>query len=529
MPKKVITKENIVNAREVEKSETKEKETEGKVKTKTFTDTFPDNGPTKPEETSLLHTTKYYLAIPSPYPPKENGWEILDSNGTFIPGSSLLDEVERMKNEAKEKGAQFDKEKSLWFVPPNTPLGRFTTFIAEEVEKKIFNTIQVTDLQSLKIQIQKDLSDAGLDLRGREVQIDAGWQNVEIFNDSKNGRPGSYKVSSEGMNLRMECFKHKGSLDRKSLTYKIPSRSESLNPRVVEVRKYFSDVISRARVENGNDGSVSVLELEEWEENAKEIEAIFAKALPVDPEHPYLVRKGLRGKMYTLKSPKTKNQKDADILVPLFDVHGKIWSIEHIPADKTRTKWTGLAGRWNASNEKIKRRTRAKGCFYIVSQFPVAISGIGDIIYVAEGFSSAATIEVITGNATLAAKSKGNIVPVIKSILEVYPDKKFIIFADNDLGPNLKNPKKNEGLLAAKKAEELFGKEKIGIVECVLSDEELQKKWSDVNDVFVELGEEEAKKRVLPQLNKILTSFTHKDKLCKNSSEEVIPSGKTPP
>jgi len=496
---------------------------------KKFSDTFSDRGASEKEESSLLHPSKYYLAIPSPYPPREHKWEILGKDGKFIPGSSLSDEIEKMKNEAKEKGARFDKEKGLWFIPPNTPLSTFTPFMAEEVEKSLFGKLSITDEQSLKINIQKDLAEAGLDLRGRNLEIDKGWQNVEIFNDHKNGRPGSYKISSEGVNIRMECFKHKGSLDRKNKLYKIPSRSESLDPNVVNVRTYFSEAISKARTANGSDGAVGVAEMEEWEENAKEIQAIFAKGVPTDPEHPYLVRKGLRGKIYTLKSPKIRNQKDADILVPLSDIHGKIWSIEHISSDPKNNKWTGLRGRRNSKQEIVKRRTRAKGCFYIVSQFPISAAGLGDIAFVAEGFSTAATMEVITSEPIMAVKSKGNIVPVLKAFFEEFPNKKAIIFADNDLGPKINNPKKNEGLIAAEKAVELFGEDRVAIIECKFSPEELKKGWSDFNDVFVELGEEELKRRVLPQLEekiKYLNTPVPKKDI---ENEDGIYTGKTPP
>jgi putative DNA primase/helicase len=126
-------------------------------------------------------------------------------------------------------------------------------------------------------------------------------------------------------------------------------------------------------------------------------------ALP-NPDHVYLVRKqviaiGIR-------------QFDENLVVPLRDCVGELWSVQFIaPSGEKRF----LAG------------GRTKGLYCPVGKGPVT----GQLL-ISEGWATAASLHMATGFPVAAALSANNLEPVGRSMREKYPSAKITICGDND-------------------------------------------------------------------------------------------------
>lgn len=132
---------------------------------------------------------------------------------------------------------------------------------------------------------------------------------------------------------------------------------------------------------------------------------IWSQAPPASDDHPYLKSKGISAHGARITG-------DGRLIVPLYDAAGQLISLQYIShlGDK---QYHGLA--------------KTHGGFY-------AVGGLSDtgVLYIAEGFATAATVHEQTGRPCVAAFSASNLVHVAKAMRDRYPDRSIVIIADND-------------------------------------------------------------------------------------------------
>ena len=166
--------------------------------------------------------------------------------------------------------------------------------------------------------------------------------------------------------------------------------------------------------------------------------------------HPYLLRKKIQS--HQIRQARTA------LLIPLIDMHGRIWNIQSINEDGTK---------------RFMAKGRIKGCFFQLGELTSKIA------YVCEGFSTGATIHELTGLPVLCAMSASNLLPTCQTLRQ--NNFHIIIAADNDA-----NTSGNPGITMAKKAAQMTNSnitwpEKCGN-DCLCS---------DFNDYFNCHGEEQ--------------------------------------
>lgn len=146
------------------------------------------------------------------------------------------------------------------------------------------------------------------------------------------------------------------------------------------------------------------------ERKAQEAAAKRAKRIwgykSVDRTCPYIERKQVH-------SNGCKVNGKGNLVIPLFDRHGDIWNIQEIHADGHKPF---LAG------------GRVSGCFYMIGQTQKA----DEIICIAEGFATAASIYEATGHVTVVSFNSGNMDKVGKEIRLMYPEATLVYCADDD-------------------------------------------------------------------------------------------------
>ena len=119
-----------------------------------------------------------------------------------------------------------------------------------------------------------------------------------------------------------------------------------------------------------------------------------------------------------------RNIKRGSLLVPLFDGES-LWSVQIIFPSGTKSFF---------------RHGRKSGCFHI-------ISGDSDVVCVAEGYATAASIRMATGYTCVVAIDAGNLVNVVPVIRKMFPDSALLICADDDSATE-----ENAGIKYANKA-----------------------------------------------------------------------------
>ena len=120
------------------------------------------------------------------------------------------------------------------------------------------------------------------------------------------------------------------------------------------------------------------------------------------------------------------------VVIPLYDVAGKLWSLQTIHADGFKRFTTG---------------GKKRSCFH-------AIGDIGDTVIVGEGYATLASIHMATGATCIVAFDAGNLEPVIEALAQKYPDLTITIAADDD---RWKPHIGNIGRIKASEAAKRFG------------------------------------------------------------------------
>lgn len=130
---------------------------------------------------------------------------------------------------------------------------------------------------------------------------------------------------------------------------------------------------------------------------------LWATARLADDAHPYLRRKGIRG--FGVR------QLNSMLVVPARDGAGTLHTLQFISADGSKRFLSG---------------GRIAGCY-------CAIGRPGQSLLIAEGFATAASVFMATGEATATAFNAGNLPAVARALRAKFPRLRIVLCADNDV------------------------------------------------------------------------------------------------
>lgn len=148
---------------------------------------------------------------------------------------------------------------------------------------------------------------------------------------------------------------------------------------------------------------------------------IWSKSFPANPMHPYLVNKGVQ--------PHGLRQRGDRLLVPFY-ANGQLTTLQFISPDGQK--------RW------LSEGMKKTACY--------ALGMGGDIVCIAEGYATGASVYQSKGYTTFIAGDAGNLRWVAESIRYALPNVKIILCADNDA-----NTPGNPGVKKAKEAAAAVG------------------------------------------------------------------------
>lgn len=145
---------------------------------------------------------------------------------------------------------------------------------------------------------------------------------------------------------------------------------------------------------------------------AGEAERQWRAARSAKAEHGYLAAKGL-GDAACLPNVR---QHGADLLIPLHDENGALWSLQRIAGDGAKRSMAGGC---------------VDGCFWRAGKLA---SGAG-LVAVGEGWATMAAVHLASGVPVAAAMTAGNLHAVAVALAKRYPAGRLILCADMDAGP----------------------------------------------------------------------------------------------
>ena len=159
---------------------------------------------------------------------------------------------------------------------------------------------------------------------------------------------------------------------------------------------------------------------------AAEVQAVWKSAQAASANHPYLVKKGI--------NPHIAKQLDSDLLIPLHDTSGKLWSLQTI----------GVNG-----FKMLRKGGKKTGNFCLLNRRLAELDTI-DMVYMAEGYATACSIaERFPDAPVICAIDSGNLSKVTANVKRRFPYLAITIISDNDRKAESEG-KKNVGVVSAK-------------------------------------------------------------------------------
>lgn len=215
---------------------------------------------------------------------------------------------------------------------------------------------------------------------------------------------------------------------------------------------------------------------EDWEQASLTAQEIWDECEWAS-SHPYLESKGLHGGYGTKLMPNRCGE--PILLVPLRDIHGKLWNLQRIYAEKL-----------SLGNKFFGPRAKIKGLFHQLGEEPKD----GEKIYVAEGFATACSIFTALGpeSKVFCSFNAGNLLWVSKALRDKYPNSNLLVCADNDQWT--KGPKGEDYNVGLEKAYEAAKEVQGEIRSPVFKD--ISTKPTDFNDLHQLEGLEEVAKQL---------------------------------
>lgn len=330
------------------------------------------------------------------------------------------------KEQAKGLGAEWDKEARSWFVPEGVDLLLFKPWRERPQE------IVPTGL-SPEAEFAERLREAGLILDGPPV-MDGELHRVPVERNKSN-KDGAYKGFLDGRPAGYFENLHSGEKG----TWKYSGHQLSTE----DMGKLKAETAQKreqaARDRKNQQELVALRCQEQWEDNT----------VSAQNDQTYLSKK-------SVEAFGVKTDPRGNLIIPGRDVGG------HIQTLQTITPYGKFFAKGSAKT----------GAFHIID--PNKNFGQSPIL-IAEGYATAASIHMGTGEPVVCAFDAGNLLAVAQSLRTKYPDQSIIFMADNDqLHPE--NPGINKALQAAEAVQ--------GFVSAPpFSPEEAQKGLTDWNDL----------------------------------------------
>lgn len=194
----------------------------------------------------------------------------------------------------------------------------------------------------------------------------------------------------------------------------------------------------------------------------------WESATPADPSNPYLERKGI--KPHGIREKPDYNG-DPALRVPMFS-GDELWNVQTVYKDGVKT---------------FSKAGRVSGCYC-----PIGVTEGAEVVCIAEGFATSASVYEATGYPTYCAFNAGNLLHVARAVLSMHPNARIIVAGDDDWHTD-GNPGKTN---AVKAADAVFGKVVLPVFGTDRDEGD-----TDFNDMHVRYGLDAVRELIVGAVN----------------------------
>ncbi|MCP5252630.1 MAG: DUF1738 domain-containing protein [Burkholderiales bacterium] len=408
------------------------------------------------------------------------------------------------KDQAKAAGACWDKAAKAWYVGENADIRALQRWLPENV---IAQQNPAIDVQA---EFATILRDNGCIVEDNHPIMDGLSHRIKVEGDRPGEKSGFYVVHMDG---------HPAGYFNNHRT-KVEIRWRAKGYTLTEAQKAaFAAQVAIKQQERKAEQQAQHVKV------AQAIKELLVIALPANGDHPYLQDKNARpGSLKVVPQNTDGLPQDSiikicsdrqeikavreqhpdslvfvagDLLLPIYDANGDIWSAQTIQPNGTKLFAAG---------------SQKEGHFHVVDGNNQELVGLTELdkaktIIIAEGYSTADTIAQAINGPVVAAFDSGNLIPVAKLLHEKYLDKPIVIAGDDDQHLVALNGK-NIGRDKAQEAARLVNG--FAVFPVFATNEQASKKLSDFNDLANKsaLGMEAVKRQVGAAIKKVIQQNT---------------------
>nr|WP_317623546.1 zincin-like metallopeptidase domain-containing protein [Bordetella pertussis] len=219
------------------------------------------------------------------------------------------------------------------------------------------------------------------------------------------------------------------------------------------------------------------------EATSQRVSRQMADLVPVEQPTPYLQAKGIEAHAGVFT-----DREGQKTYIPAFDADGKQWTMQYIQEDGTK---------------RFAKDSKKEGCFHPVGGMDALAAA--PALVISEGYATAASLAEGLGHATVAAFDSGNLPHVARALREKFPDKPIVIAGDDDKAQEIERGH-NPGRAKAEEAAKAVGGKAIFPIFAPGEQQANPKGFTDFNDLAnkSELGRDGLKRQVGAAVGQVL-------------------------
>ena len=378
------------------------------------------------------------------------------------------------KNQAKALGATWDDRAKAWYIPDGLSKDPLTKWLPENAT--------IVTAENPQEQFARIITEMGGNLHGEYPIMDGIIHRIPEI----DGKRGNKNIA------------YVGHLDGVPAGWVKSFRGEERRWKMAGVVLTTEDR-ERLQKEGEEKRAQREREREVLQENKAKESLDYVNSLAVATgQEEYYTEKGIAPLFFGVK----KDQSD-NIVVPLIDIDGNHWS--HVKLRKNGFK-------------QIFKDSKAHGTFHLIgASNPGEIAGS---FLLAEGYSTGAVINELTGQPVIVCTTANNLEPVAVALNERHPDKSIIVMADNDAYLESEG-KNNSGLTKAIAAADAVEGH---VIKPDFGKEQLDKSKTDFLDMARLQGKENTRKYLAAQLGMLEATRAafHKETVAEKGKETEV-------
>ena len=293
------------------------------------------------------------------------------------------------RHEAKALGARWDAVRKAWYVGPEADREKIARWEPQH---------QPAPTLDPRVEFAAVLREIGAVVEGEHPIMNGEAQRIAAVNDKRGELTIFYVAYEDGVpNGYAENNRTKQVIRWKAVGQHLSPEAKADLVAQAEQKRY-----ARKQAEQ-----------EQYETTAKRL----AEELRTNSA----VKETLYHKTKQIEATTGAPARNGDVLVPGYDVDGKLWTIQYIKEDGTK---------------RFAKHSRKQGCFHVVGAQTGAAAlqkiAMSPVLVIAEGYATAATLAKHGRVTALAAYDSGNLLSVATALHQRYPDKAIVIAGDDD-------------------------------------------------------------------------------------------------